>query len=174
MAKEDALLKKIKEGDMDCLDELVRLYYPDILRYCLWHTAHRQAAEDATQDTFLKALHHLDSYIHRGKFRAYLFKIAANVCVDQWRKKGSETLPDTLPYTERGFEQTEAELGFSKLVAGLPQPQREVVILRFVHDLKVREIAEILGQPMRTVQTRLRTSLKRLEKELAKGDAPHA
>ena len=173
MAREDALLKKIKGGDMACLDELVRLLYPDILRYCLWHTGSAQNAEDATQETFMKAIRHLDGYVHRGKFKAFLYRIAANVCVDLWRRKEAAALPEAAPYLESGFREAEAGLDFASMVARLPKRQQEVVVLRFAHDLTMREIADVLGEPMRTVQTRLRTALKRLEKE-SKGESSHA
>ena len=51
----DELLNRLEQGDAEALDELIRMYYPEILRYCLWHTSDRQSAEDAAQETFLKA-----------------------------------------------------------------------------------------------------------------------
>lgn len=168
MIHEDELLQKIRDGDSDSLDKLVAFYYPDILRYCLWHTPNRQAAEDATQDTFLKAIRHLDAYVHRGKFRAYLYKIATNVCIDYSRKKVAEQLPDDLPEYDSQLERIESDTNFVWLLRNLPDEQREVVLLRFVHELKIREIAEIIGVPLRTVQSRLRSALKRLEKDFDK------
>ncbi len=168
MIHEDEILQKIRDGDSASLDKLVVFYYPDILRYCLWHTPNRQTAEDATQDTFLKALRHLDAYVHRGKFKAYLYKIAANVCIDYSRKKVAEQLPDDLQEYDNRLEQIESDANFLWLLRGLPDEQREVVLLRFVHELKVREIAEVIGAPMRTVQSRLRSALKRLEKDFDK------
>ena len=55
VAREDELIKQIKNGRRECLDELISLYYPAILRYCLWHMPDRESALDATQETFLKA-----------------------------------------------------------------------------------------------------------------------
>ncbi|HHV08693.1 MAG TPA: RNA polymerase sigma factor [Clostridiales bacterium] len=165
---EDELLQKIRDGDSSSLDKLVVFYYPDILRYCLWHTPNRQTAEDATQDTFLKAIRHLDAYVHRGQFRAYLYKIAVNVCIDYSRKKTMEQLPDDLQEFDSQLEQIESDANFLWLLRGLPNEQREVVLLRFAHDLKVREIAEVIGVPMRTVQSRLRSALKRIERDFGK------
>lgn len=48
----DELLNRLEQGDAEALDELIRMYYPEILRYCLWHTSDRQSAEDAAQETF--------------------------------------------------------------------------------------------------------------------------
>ena len=86
MTREDKLLKKLEYGDMSALDELISLYYADILRYCICHTKDRQTAEDAVQETFLKTVRYLDRYVHKGKFRAFLYQVAANTCVDMWRK----------------------------------------------------------------------------------------
>ena len=166
MLHEDELLQRIKDGDISSLDELVALYYPGILRYCLWHTQNRQTAEDATQETFLKAIRHLDAYVHRGKFKAYIYKIAANVCIDYSRKRITEQLPDDLAESDNRLEEIESEENFAWLLRRLPNEQQEVVILRFVHELKIREIAEVIGVPMRTVQSRLRSALKRIEKDL--------
>ena len=49
MTREDEIFKKLKQGDENAPEELVKLYYPEILRYCLWHAPDRMAAEDAAQ-----------------------------------------------------------------------------------------------------------------------------
>jgi RNA polymerase sigma factor (sigma-70 family) len=166
---EDGLLKKIRAGDVSGLDELVAFYYPGILRYCMWHTQNRQMAEDAAQETFLKVVKHLDSYVHHGKFKAYLYKIASNVCIDLSRKRCAVQLPDNLPESGDRFQRIEAEADFSALLLRLPREQQEVVLLRFGHGLKMREIAEAADVPMRTVQSRLNSALKRIKKELSRG-----
>ena len=157
MTREDELFRRLRGGDGAALEELIIDAYPAILRYCLWHTPDRQTAEDAAQETFLKAVRHLDAYAHRGKFRAYLYKIAANTCTDLRRRNGR---------TEPGFEQVESELSLTQLISALPEKQREVVVLRYVHELKLREIAEVLDEPLRTVQSRLRSALEALKKSL--------
>lgn len=166
MAREDALFQRLQQGDTAALDELIRFFYPEIFRYCLWHTPDRQAAEDATQETFFKAVQHLDGYIHRGKFRAFLYKIAANTCIDLWRQSGKSEIPASETYIEPGFSRTEGEINLQQLLCTLPEKQREVVLLRYVHDLQLKEIAEILHEPLRTVQSRLRTALETLRKAL--------
>ena len=166
MTREDELFRRLRGGDGVALEELIIDAYPAILRYCLWHTPDRQTAEDAAQETFLKAVRHLDAYAHRGKFRAYLYKIAANTCTDLRRRNGRPEPLGPEEYIEPGFEQVEAELSLMQLVSALPEKQREVVLLRYVHELKLREIAEVLDEPLRTVQSRLRSALKALKKSL--------
>lgn len=169
MAREDELFRKLNSGDVSALDELIRIYYPEILRYCFWHTSDRQEAEDATQETFLKAVRHLDSYTHQGKFRAFLYKIAANNCTDLWRQCKMQAQYESEEYIEPGFARAESDISVKKMLDTLPDNQREVVILRYVHELKIREISVILNEPLRTVQSRLRTALKTLKKNLMKG-----
>ena len=169
MTREDEIFKKLKQGDENAPEELVKLYYPEILRYCLWHAPDRMAAEDAAQETFLKAVRHFDRYVHKGRFKAFLYQIAANTCVDMWRKKKPEALPEELVYTEREFDRAEQEADLARLVERLPEKQREIVLLRFAQDLTLRETADVLGLPLRTVQSRLRAALKYLKKFLKEG-----
>lgn len=57
----ELLLRKAQNGDPGALDTLIAVYYPQILNYCRWHTADEQQAQDAAQETFLKAVRWLDS-----------------------------------------------------------------------------------------------------------------
>lgn len=171
MTREDELVKRMEQGDRDAADELITMFYPDILRYCLWHAPNRSLAEDAVQETFLKAIRYFDRYTHKGKFRSFLYQIAANTCIDMQRKnrhpdislEGSEIDPS---YSDPAFEVIHSDLALRQLVGGLPEEQREIVLLRFGQDLTLREIAEVVHLPLRTVQTRLRSALKKLKAEL--------
>ena len=163
MRQEEQYLKRIREGDIHGLDELVALYYPHIFRYCVWHTKDRQTAEDATQDTFLKVAAHMDGYMHQGKFKSYVYKIAANTCTDYYRRRAMEQLPDDLVADANPIEDIEAEMDMAQMLSPLSEQQREIILLRFAHELKIREIADVLNLPLRTVQSRLRSALKRLK-----------
>lgn len=82
-------------------------------------------------------------------------------------------MPDTLECLEQGFKRAETEMDFMLLIKELPEEQREIIYLRFAHDLTLREIGQILNLPQRTVQSRLRAALKRMKKELGKGGILH-
>ncbi|MDO5784430.1 MAG: RNA polymerase sigma factor [Eubacteriales bacterium] len=170
MTREDQLIKRCKAGDAEALDELVRMYYPDILRYCLWHAPDRQSAEDAAQETFIKMIRHLQSYTHQY-FRAFLYRIAANTCVDMQRRKWTSAvpLPEGLTVTEDGYHRAEEDADLQRLVSALPPEQRELVLLRFAQQLTLREMAEVTGLPLRTVQSRLRAALTKLKSTLSEG-----
>lgn len=171
MTHEDHLISKVKQGDVNAMNELITSYYPEILRYCLWHAPNRAAAEDAVQETFLKAIRCFGRYIHRGNFRAFLYRIAANTCTDMRRKKSTEELSlneweSDFPYEEEGFQTVQDDLQLRQLVRNLPGKLQEIILLRFGQDLTLREISEITDIPLRTVQSRLRSAMKQLKKEL--------
>lgn len=166
MLREDEIFKRLDGGDLTALDELVRAYYPEILRYCRRRTADEQSAEDAAQETFCKAVRHLDAYARRGKFRAWLYRIAANTCADYWRRHPvTEPLPEDA-HAEPGFERIELAQDLKAALTALPEAQREVVLLRYMHGLKLRECADALGIPLRTAQSRERAALRALKKLL--------
>ncbi len=190
MTREDELMKRIEAGDGAAAEELVAMYYSQILRYCLWHVPDRTLAEDAAQETFLKAVRYFDRYVHRGHFKAFLYKVAGNVCADMRRKRWNAEVPldayrSEAPaaegrmaedheaaesaYMEEGFDQAESALALRQIVAGLPPQQREIVILRFGQELTLREIAAVTDTPLRTVQSRLRAALKELQKQMEDG-----
>lgn len=168
MRQEEEIFKKLKNGDSAAIDELIKLYYNDILRYCCFRLRDRAAAEDAVQETFLKVFRFLKNYRHQGKFRAFLYQVAANTCTDFMRKKHWEMLPEEVRDEDQGIHQVEEKEDFLKLIQLLPQELEELVVLRFSQDLRLREIAQITGLPLRTVQSRLRRALKILKKEIEK------
>ena len=163
---DEELFKRLEGGDLSALDELVRAHYPEILSYCRRHTPDEQSAEDAAQETFLKAVRHLDAHAFRGRFRAWLYKIAANTCAGRCRREAPAGPLSDSPYIDPGFERTELGIDLGAALAALPEAQREVVLLRYVHGLKLSEAAEVLGVPLRTAQSRERAALKALKKLL--------
>lgn len=171
MTREDKLIQKMKQGDRDAVNELIAMYYPEILRYCLWHAPNRSLAEDITQETFLKAVRYLDRCTLSVGWKPFLYRVAKNTCIDMQRKKQLSVLSFDeaaldIPYREPGFEEVRSDMVLGQLIKGLPAPSQEILLLRFGHDLTIREIAEILNLPPRTVQSRLRAALKKIKKNL--------
>lgn len=171
MTREDELFRRMGQGESDAAQELIAMYYPEILRYCAWNAPNRSLAEDAAQETFLKAIRHFDSYVHRGKFRAFLYQIALHTCIDMQRKKwmsdvGYEQMTKEPAYREDGYESVDDGLQIRQMVRNLPGELQEIVLLRYGQELTMREIAQIMNLPLRTVQSRLRSALKKLRREL--------
>lgn len=169
MAREDELIRQIQNGRRECLDELIELYYPAILRYCLWHMPDTESAQDAAQETFLKLVRFIERYEHRGQFRAFLYRIATNTCIDLKRSAPaaeplSEQLSQVLCRPESGYESAENRQLLATAFSMLDDAQRELILLRYGHDLTLREIASVTGMPLRTVQTKLNRAIKKMQK----------
>lgn len=174
MTRENRLINRIRNGDADAWNELIEIYYSEILRYCFWHTADRECAEDAAQETFLKAIRYVERYVHRGKFKAFIYKIAANTCIDLSRKRSRTDVPlDNLEmefmYVENGFKEIESDMALRQMVNELKQDLREVIILRYGQELSLREIADITDLPLRTVQSKINRGLKILKESVSEG-----
>ncbi|MBD5477232.1 MAG: RNA polymerase sigma factor [Lachnospiraceae bacterium] len=176
MTREDELIRQIKQGRRECLNELVELYYPAILRYCMWHIPDMESAQDATQETFLKLVRFIDRYHHRGQFKSFLYKIAANTCIDIKRKRSVpefslESLPENYAaaevQSESGFQTAEDRLQLASALTCLDSTQRELVLLRYGQELSLKEISAVTGLPLRTVQTKLRRAVQKMNKSAA-------
>ena len=103
-AEEVVLLHAAQAGDRDAFAEIVKRYWPRLFRW-LFHLTHdRHLAEDVAQETFLKALAHLDRFRVGTNFRAWLFRIGHNAFANVHRAtaRRRSALPDDLPTREQG------------------------------------------------------------------------
>lgn len=131
------------------------------------HRRHPGAAiDDLVQETFLRVLRGLDRLRAAASPRAYLFGIARHVSCDAWRR-APPTAEGTVPGDEAVAPQPDPRIACAReVIAGLPSLQREVLDLRFQHDLSYAEIADALGIPVGTVRSRLHHALRMLREEL--------
>lgn len=169
---DDELIKQAKSGDESAAELLIRRYYPAILRYCMQHCPNRATAEDLTQEAFIRLFRSLEEYQGRGKFKAYLYKIANNLCIDESRKSlflSTDELPPeshaALVCEENGFCRVEDREEVARLLNLLTPEQREAVLLRFSGQLSFSEIAAVTGCKLRTAQSRIRNALHIMRKE---------
>ena len=174
--------RRFREAALPHLDDLFTL-----ARYLLRDTAD---AEDAVQECFLRALRHFDSY--RGPaMKPWLLAILRNVCKAEFARRAAEPVPPVLKEDEDAAEapplwqepqaSPETELlrrhddaTIRRLVAALPEPFRETIVLRDINDLPYRDIADVLGVPVGTVMSRLARAraMLRARWALEEGSAP--
>jgi RNA polymerase sigma-70 factor (ECF subfamily) len=174
----------LRRRDPDVLDALIEQYQHRLLRY-LAHMTHNQAtAEDLFQETWIRVLEKGHQYDGRSRFATWLMTIAHNVAIDHLRKKVPHSLDemrdaeDAVPFepvaTEPSpFEQAAASEDRARINAALEQVPtifREVLVLRFQEQLKLEEIAKLVGIPLATVKTRLYRGVIALRPAL-RGDA---
>lgn len=162
---------KIEQRDTAAITTMIERYYPEILRYCKWHAPGSEMAEDAAQEVFLKAVRFLGRDGFHGNFRAFLYQIARNTCLDMKKNRWNyvcclDDINDE-PHDSGIFvDRVEVKRDLESALSGLDDMERELIQLRFGQDLKLREIAEVLDLPLRTVQSKLRKALKQMKSEL--------
>lgn len=174
MIQDWIIINKIKMGDPDAWDILVHKYYDSVYFYCVRRCyGDCDIASDLTQDIFLKLVESLPRYRFIGKFQNYLYTMAVNTCNNYLKKRHIEQIELTDNFTTDldtslidEILHEERKETVQKALDLLPEIQREVVILRYYHDLKVKDIATITGVGVSTVQSRIYQGLRKLEKVL--------
>ncbi len=182
-------LRYREEGDMTSFQAIMDELHTPIFNYLLRLLFNRDDAEDALQEVWMKVIRQRDNYNDQGKFSSWVYRIAHNHCLDHFRKR-KRCMEDSENYGDEGvsvIERTETDqpsplevlleqeqLGvLEKAVAELPEAIREVYVLRAVHDVPFKEIAEIQDAPLGTVLSRMHQAVNRLKKVIA-FDAPPA
>lgn len=147
------LIRRMKQGDEQAIEDFVRKYYPTILRYCRVHIQDLGYAEDMTQETFARFFRTLPQYQHYGKAANYLYVIAGNCCRDHCKKHRELPLED-LP--EAAEDTLEDRMDVRLALGKLPKEFRETAVLFFVQGLKQAQIAKILGIGVPLVKYRVK------------------
>lgn len=166
MITDEELIRQIRAGDEEAADILVKRYYTDILRYCKRHIIDQNLAEDATQETFYRVFRSLMRYQDKERFRAWLYMIARNICIDENRKQ-KNTIPlelEDIGEESSEIHQIENSDEIEQLLSVLPEEQREAILLYFEDELTYKEIGKILDIPARTVQSRVKNGIKAIKK----------
>lgn len=168
--KDHEIIQRVCQGEKDRMEELVQRYYDDIYRFCYYKTSDMSAALDCTQETFLNLVRHIAGYKEQRKFKSYLFAIARNVCNDYYRSRqmeaGRELLDTEAGQEDKKIRQIEDADTIQKALNQLPQIQKDVIILHFYYDFKLREIAAVTGVGLATAKSRLKQGMDKLRKIL--------
>ncbi len=167
---ENNLIRRIKGGDVGALDILVNEYYEMIYRFCYCKlNGDTFTAADITQDVFASLIENIKEYRFFGKFKNYIFTIAINKCKNYYKK--SKTLPvdiasfeirSDIPDLLEKIEKEEMSLRIKRILGKLPDYQKDVIILRFYHEMKVKDIAAVTGVSLPTAKSRLRQGMEKI------------
>ena len=185
MAENEQLpVPQAKAGDATAWNTLFRRYQLPLYVYVFELVHDQQASLDVVQETFISAVRNIGGLRDNEKFGSWLFGIAHQKCAQRSRKESrEETLREELAGTPVEFEigpdnlliREEQEAEFMKLLNQLPLPQRSVLLLYFVEDLSLEEIAAITGAQVGTVKSRLhyaKRALRKLWEEKANENPP--
>lgn len=161
-------------GDRAAFARLVDRYWDRLYRWLYHLTRDRHAAEDLTQETFLRALAAVQSFRPGSNFRAWVFRIGHNNFVNQKRaeRRTKHPLPDDAPAPGEGAaeslaENREALEVVGRAVADLPADFRAALLLRVEEGLSFREVAKVLGTTEETARWRVFKARQKLMKVLA-------
>lgn len=151
-----------------------------LFAHCCFRIASRERARDLTQEAFMKTWDAIRSGTEIRNHKAFLFRVLNNLIIDEYRKKKSTSLDALLEQEEvneghfedlrdggleEELEKLEVALQSEKLKAALdelPDPYKTAVTLRFMEDLRPKEMAEILGESENVVSVRINRGVKRL------------
>jgi RNA polymerase sigma-70 factor (ECF subfamily) len=165
---DDELVGHVRAGDQDAFAILVERHKRTVynMGYRLLGNSHD--ADDAAQETFLRAYTRLATYAPDGRFGAWLAAICSHWCIDTMRARGRRVQTVALgrvPESDRFISQMEGPEEWALMGAGrdevqgwldaLPPQYRLVLTLRYFQDLSYIEIAEVLDEPVSTVRMRL-------------------
>jgi RNA polymerase sigma-70 factor (ECF subfamily) len=171
------LMRIVQAGDFSPASEIYDRYSSRIYNFAFRFLRNSEAAEDATQEVFVKMLKHANQFHGDAKLSTWLFSITANWCRDYLRKadnktKESDDVLVTLPASnenspERNLELRENEQRIKRALAALTPEQREAILLSRYQGLSYAEIAQISGCSEGAVKTRVFRAMETLKKALS-------
>jgi RNA polymerase sigma-70 factor (ECF subfamily) len=161
--QEEMLVTRAQQGDRGAFGELVCIHYPGVVQVVYHLCGNVQVAQDAAQETFLRAWQHLPEYRPQGALRSWLYRIAANAALDMLRRDAKLSpedvsdlhLADGQPGPEATTLAGERVALVRQAVNELPPASRAVLVLREYQGLSYQEIAATLDIPVGTVMSRL-------------------
>ena len=189
-SSDEQLMLAFKSGDARAFEALVRRHRTPVFNFILRFTGNRARAEDLLQEAWLKVVRGAVEYEPKARFTTWMYTIARNLCVDSARKESyrhtesldaptggadegegrllGEAVPDQDGATpERGAHNARLRPLIEKALAGLPEEQREVFLLREYAGVAFKEISVVTGVPENTVKSRMRYALEGLRKRLS-------
>lgn len=183
--EEAAWIRQAQNGDDAAYGRLVQAFEGPVYNVCFRMLGDAQEAEDAAQETFLRAYRHLDRYDRKRKFINWLLAIASNHCVDRLRKRRLTWVPlEELkiwdpPRAERGspeptLAQRELEADVEQLLQALGPRDRAAIVLRYWNEMAYAEIAEALDLTESAVKSRLHRARKGLAQAWEAQNKPQA
>ena len=170
------LMRIVQGGDFSPASEIYDRYSARIYNFAFRFLKNAEAAEDATQEVFVKMMKHANQFQGDAKLSTWLFSITANWCRDYLRKadnkaKEAEDVLVTLPAPnelgpERTLQQREDAARIQRALSALTPEQREAILLSRYQGLSYSEIAQIAGCSEGAVKTRVFRAMETLKKVL--------
>ena len=179
---DELLLRRAQRGDPEAFEQLISPLEQRIWRICWHYTGNREAAEDCGQEAMLRIWRNLENYRGDCALETWVFRIAANCCMDYLRKKKRDRSVSMEPLQEQGFDPADPSTGTEEQVVAadeqkrlreaitmLPEDQREALIMTQLEKVPYEEAAKLLGVSEGTIKSRVNRAKARL-KEILSGE----
>ncbi|REJ71027.1 MAG: RNA polymerase subunit sigma-70 [Planctomycetota bacterium] len=182
---------RLQSGDGDAFTLLVERHQGPLTGFFVRNTRDVQLAEDLTQETLLKVYNQAWDYLPLGQFRAWMYRIARNLLIDDYRRRSHDALIRASKGRKEEDEDAMARLAgdfaapgdlvqrrelaalVDRLLAEIPEEQRITFTLHHYADLRLAEVAQIMEIPVATCKSRLRLAREKLSEKLrARGLQP--
>lgn len=164
---DEALVAALNGGDVSAFDALYFRYRGWVVRLAYRFTANHDDALDVLQETFTYVFRKFPGFILTARMTTFLYPVVKNLSIAARRKRerhaGDEALPQATARAEPDLDAQRNELAF--VLAGLPEGQREVLLMRFVDDMSLAEIGQALQIPEGTVKSRLHNAIATLRED---------
>jgi len=169
---DSAAVRRCLSGDSAAFDQIVARYQQVLFTVALRMLGDEEDARDATQNTFVKVFQKLGTYDPKHRFFSWIYRILVNECLNERRRpslvRTSEPLEDdAVPSSDTdAVEAAERRNAVRKAILSLPEPYREVIVLRHFAALSYEEMGEAIGVPAKTVKSRLYSARQQLAERL--------
>ncbi|MBI9044120.1 MAG: sigma-70 family RNA polymerase sigma factor [Anaerolineaceae bacterium] len=178
---ESILAVEAKNGNLEAFNRLILIYQDMAYNVAFRILSDSDAAEDATQISFISAYKHIKSY-RGGSFKAWLLRIVTNNCYDELRRQkrhpttpleplndeeeveSAKWMADKNPLPETQIEESDLETAIQNCIDHLPEDFKVVVVLVELEGLDYKEVAETVRKPLGTIKSRLARARLRLQK----------
>ena len=177
---DELLLRRAQSGDPEAFERLMEPLEQLVWRVCWHYTGNREAAEDCGQEAMIRIWRNLANYRGECALESWVYRIAANCCMDWLRKKKRDWSVSMEPMVEQGFDPADDSPGteeqvvakderqrLREAIALLPEDQREALILTQLEKVPYAEAARGLGVSEGTVKSRVNRAKARLKEILS-------
>ncbi|WIV11393.1 sigma-70 family RNA polymerase sigma factor [Proteiniborus sp. MB09-C3] len=182
---EERIVCELKAGNYTVFKEIVELFKNRIFGMAYKFTNNYDEAQDLSQEIFLKVYKEISGFRFESKLSTWIYRISINTCLD-WKRKNSKVkilstsiindddetididIRDDNPLPDEAFIRSENQREVHKLVHGLPDKYKTVIIMYHFNSMSYQDISTALNVPERTVETRLYRARRLLKDELTK------
>ncbi|PIR05030.1 MAG: hypothetical protein COV57_01355 [Candidatus Liptonbacteria bacterium CG11_big_fil_rev_8_21_14_0_20_35_14] len=174
---EHKLIQQAKQGESSAFGVLYDNYHEKIFRFVYFKVSHKEEAEDLTHQVFLNAWKNIRNYKDQNlPFSSWLYRIAKNKVIDYYRLKKNNTSLDSIKdslHDDYNIELATEEIlnleNIRNAIKELNEDQQDVLIMRFIEDLPIKEVATSLGKTESAVKLIQLRAIKKLKNIIKNG-----